>query len=276
MKFKSRLHTFIPMMLLALTACGETPAAGRVQTTASSASSVEAQSSAPVKVANDVPPEVARAIVNTLEKNYADQKLRVQNIATSPIAGLYEVIFEGKQIAYTDRTGDYMVVGDLIKTDEGRSLTEERKESLNAVNFDALPLDKAIKEVRGNGALKVVVFSDPDCPFCRHLEHEFAKMTNITIYNFMMPISQLHPDGMRKAVQVMCQPNPTKAWTEWMREGKMPPKVAECKNSVAQTTQLGDRLGFHGTPAMVFPNGKVQNGYIPMPQLEAVIKANQK
>jgi hypothetical protein len=61
-----------------------------------------------------------------------------------------------------------------------------------------------------------------------------------------------------------------------MREGKMPPQVPVCDNPVDETTSLGEQLGFHGTPAIVFPNGRTQAGYTPMPQLEKIIKDNQK
>lgn len=264
-------RTLIPAILLALAACGETPSS-KVQAAPVTATQPAAKS---LEINKDVPADVAKQIAATLEKNYADQKLKVLSVNTSPISGIYEVIMNGKQIAYTDATGKYMFVGDLIETSEGRSLTEERKDELNAIDFNSLPLDKAIKEVRGNGSLKVAVFTDADCPFCKRLEREFAKMTDVTIYNFMMPIASLHPDAYRKSVQIACQPNPTQAWTTWMREGKLPPKVAECKNSVAQTTALGESFGFNGTPTIVFPNGKVQAGYAPMPQLEILIKQNQ-
>lgn len=258
--------TFLAAALV-LAACGEAPAAGSGKPAAKAAA-------APV-VAQDVPAGVADAVRSTLEKNYADQKLKIVSVRTTPVAGLYEIVANGKQVAYTDATGKYMLVGDLIETSEGRSLTEERKAELSAVDFKQLPLDKAITEVRGNGSLKVAVFTDADCPFCKRLETEFAKMNDITIYNFMMPIDSLHPDAARKSVQIWCSPDKTQAWTAWMREGKTPAKVAECANPVAETTALGESFGFNGTPTLVFPNGKTQSGYAPMPELEQLIKANQ-
>lgn len=257
--------------VFALTACGQAPAAGQNPPAAKPTTNTQA-----AQIAKDVPASIAQAITSTLEANYADQNLKIQSINATPVAGLYEIVVNGKQLAYTDATGKYMLVGDLIETTEGRSLTEERKAELNAIDFNALPLDLAIKEVRGNGALKVAVFSDADCPFCKRLEHEFAKMDNVTIYNFMMPIASLHPNAAKRTVQILCQPNPTTAWTEWMRDGKMPPQVAECKTTLEQTIALGEQFGFNGTPTLVFPNGRTQSGYAPMPQLEELIKANQK
>ena len=92
----------------------------------------------------------------------------------------------------------------------------------------------------------------------------------------MMPIPSLHPDAERKAVQIWCQKDRTSAWLAWMRQGKQPAQVADCPNPVAETTALGNRFGFNGTPTLVFPNGKVQSGYAPMPHLQEAIEANQK
>jgi hypothetical protein len=278
MKTKKFALALIPAITLALMACGGTPATNNAQAATKENNSSSSVINKPVntQVDKNVPADVAKAITQTLQTNYASQNLQVLSITTTPITGLYEVVVSGKQITYTDATGQFMLVGDLIATKEGRSLTEERKAILNQVDFNALPFDKAIKEVRGNGALKVAVFSDPDCPYCKRLERELAKMTNVTIYNFMMPIPSLHADAARKAVQIWCQPNRTQVWNAWMREGKAIPKVAECANPVAETTALGESFGFNGTPTLVFPNGKTQSGYLPMPEMEIVIKQNQK
>lgn len=251
---KKLIYMMLPFML-PLAACGQTPS--------------DAGKSEPA------PQNAASEIKTNLEKAYASQKLKVQSVNNTPINGLYEVVVSGNQIIYTDGKAKYILQGSLLDVQARRDLTEERLAALNAVDFSSLPLDKAIKEVRGNGKLKVAVFSDPDCPFCKRLEHEFAKMTDVTIYSFMMPLASLHPDAAHKAEQIWCQPNRTAAWTAWMREGKMPPQVDVCDNPVEETTSLGEQLGFHGTPAIVFPNGKSQNGYSPMPQLEEAIKQNQ-
>lgn len=272
MMMKRKTLSLIPAVALALIACNGSPSNN------AQAATTDKSTAAPVqmKVDKAVPDDVAKTIKSTLETNYASQKLQVLSVSPTPVTGLFEVVVSGNQITYTDATGQYMLVGDLIATKDARSLTEERKAELSKIDFNSLPLDKAIKEVRGNGALKLVVFSDPDCPYCKRLERELAKMTNITIYSFMMPIPSLHPDAHRKAVQIWCQPDRTKAWTTWMREGKMAPKVAECKNPVSETTALGENFGFNGTPTLVFPNGRTQSGYTPMPHLEQIIKQNQK
>ncbi|KLT72639.1 thiol:disulfide interchange protein [Neisseria arctica] len=262
------LKTLLSASLFSLTACGPTPV--------SSAQTPEsAQAKTPAAESTPADNTLAAALTAKLEKTYEGQKLKVQSVRDTPIKGLYEVVVTGNQVVYVDADANYMLVGDLVDINTRKSLTEERSAELNKIDFNTLPLDLAIKEVRGNGKLKVAVFSDPDCPFCKRLEQEFAKMNNITIYNFMMPIAKLHPDAQQKAEQIWCQSNPTAAWTAWMRENKVPQPVAACDNPVAETMSLGEQLGFNGTPTLVFPNGHTQSGYSPMPELQKQIEKNQ-
>lgn len=259
---KMRTTAWLVAMLLPLTACGQTEVKNAQKTQA--------------ETAQAAPADAQKAITAKLEKSYAAQGLKVASVRETPFKGLFEVVVSGNQVVYTDAAGDFMLVGDLVDVNQQKSLTAERMEELNQIDYAALPFDKAIKEVRGNGKLKVAVFSDPDCPFCKRLEAEFAKMTDITIYNFMMPIPSLHPNAQSKAVQIWCQPNRTEAWTKWMRQGQLPAQAANCPNPVQETMMLGERFGFNGTPTIVMPNGKVVQGFMPNPQLTQVITENQK
>ncbi|MDO5640589.1 MAG: DsbC family protein [Neisseria sp.] len=268
---KKTLHLLLSLAAVPLAACGQTP----VSNTGAASAPVAATAKTSAAASGEVGAELAKTLTDKLEKTYEGQQVKVQSVRATPIPGLYEVVVSGNQVVYADSKADYMLVGDLIDVNTRQSLTEERTAELNKLDFSTLPLEQAIKEVRGNGKLKVAVFSDPDCPFCKRLEHEFVKMSDVTIYNFMMPIASLHPDAARKAEQIWCQPDRTAAWTQWMREGKMPPQVAACDNPVAETTSLGEQLGFTGTPTIVFPNGRTQSGYSPMPQLQQTIAANQ-
>ncbi len=268
MKAKLLKLLLLPVLVAS---CGQTPIQNHPDKPAATPGS---QTTAAAKTAGN---DVQKTISDKLQSVYGQgqQQFSVLSVNTTPVAGLYEVVVSGNQVVYTNATADYMLVGDLINVNTRKSLTEEKTAELNKVDFNKLPFDKAIKEVRGNGKLKVAVFSDADCPFCKRLEGEFAKMNDITIYSIMMPIASLHPGAHARTVQLWCQPNRTAAWTNWMRKGEMPPQVTECDNPIAETTALGEQLGFSGTPTIVFPNGKVQSGYAPKEQLEAVIKANQ-
>lgn len=222
------------------------------------------------------PVDAVKAITDKITQTYAEQDIKVLNVAESPVAGIYEVYLSGNQLVYMSADGNHMFTGDLIDVTERSNLSEQRRSDLNRIDYAALPLDKAITEVRGNGSLKVAVFTDPDCPYCKRLEREFEKMTDITIYNFMMPIPSLHPAAKAKAERIWCNPDRTAAWTGWMRKGTVPAEVPACGNPIADTMELGTQLGFNGTPTLVFPNGKVMAGYLPNPELKQAIADNQK
>ncbi|MBO7554614.1 MAG: DsbC family protein, partial [Neisseriaceae bacterium] len=178
-------------------------------------------------------------------------------------------------IYYVDENAAYLIDGSIMELKTRKDLTAERLSDLHRVNFADLPLQDAIVEVRGSGKYKVVVFNDIDCPFCRRLEGEFAKMTDLTIYTLLMPVDALHPEAKRRSTQVWCSKDRTGAWLAVMRENKPIPEVAPCDTPIDRTLQLARKLGFTGTPTLVFPNGKVQAGYAPAAALQEAIAANQ-
>ena len=43
------------------------------------------------------------------------------------------------------------------------------------------------------------MFSDADCPYCKRIESEIKQLDDVTIYTFLFPIDQLHPDAAHKS-----------------------------------------------------------------------------
>jgi len=103
----------------------------------------------------------------TLKSRYPNTTFT--DVKESGLPGVYEV-YMGRNIAYTDEGGRLFLFGHLYDMTAQRDLTAERMDALNRADFSALPLQDAIKTVRGNGQKVVAVFSDPDCPYCKKLE----------------------------------------------------------------------------------------------------------
>ncbi|MEO7343290.1 MAG: DsbC family protein, partial [Methylotenera sp.] len=120
-------------------------------------------------------------------------KFKVESVTKTAYPGLYEV-FMGGQIIYTDEKMSFLIAeGHLVDPKTKKDITGERLEELTKVDFSSLPLDQAIKVVKGNGSRKLVVFSDVDCPYCKRLEqNELTNITDVTIYTFLYPLEQLH------------------------------------------------------------------------------------
>jgi thiol:disulfide interchange protein DsbC len=164
------------------------------------------------------------------------------------------------------------MVGAVYDTESKRNLTEARMRELNRVAFSSLPLDLAIKKVKGNGERKLAVFSDADCPFCARLENELKSIDNVTIYTFLYPIDQLHPDAARKSRIIWCAPDKAKAWDAFFESGALPKNSGDCDNPVAATGQLGQKMRVTATPTLVFADGSIIPGALPAQQIDAEIK----
>ncbi|MDR2875895.1 MAG: DsbC family protein [Methylobacillus sp.] len=218
---------------------------------------------------------VAQADEASLKKAFetAYPKFTVKSVTKTPYAGLYEIVVGG-QIVYTDEKLNFLLVeGSLIDTKSKRNITQERIADLTRVNFSALPFDKAIKVVKGNGSRKLVVFSDPDCPYCKQLEQkELVNVTDVTIYTFLYPIPQLHPNAADKARAIWCAPDKTKAWLDWMVRGQLA-KGAECDSPVDELMNLGDQLGIDSTPTLIFENGRRALGAYPAKEINELLNA---
>jgi thiol:disulfide interchange protein DsbC len=197
---------------------------------------------------------------------------QINVITRLPYAELYEVVFDGNQILYTDAKGEVALFGNLFDLKTRRNLTKARVDELSIADFSKLPFDKAILRVKGHGARKLAVFTDPDCPYCKQLEKELETIDDLTVYVFLFPLQQLHPDAARKARAVWCAPDRAKAWDELMLASKEPPEPSsDCHAPIAEIAKLAGKLNIRGTPGLVFASGKVVAGLVERGELEELL-----
>lgn len=204
------------------------------------------------------------AMLDKLRNQYPNTNFSEVNPAE--VNGLYEVVM-GKNIAYTDADARYFVFGHMFDMVAQADLTAARKQQLNRVEWPKAYFMNAIKVVKGKGERKLVVFSDPDCPFCRQLEYELEKIDNVTIYTFLYPIDSLHPKAREKAISIWCNTNPAAAWHDWMISGKEP-KLRACLNPINDNVTLAAKFGINGTPTLISEDGRVMAGTAPAAQIE--------
>jgi thiol:disulfide interchange protein DsbC len=138
------------------------------------------------------------------------------------------------------------------KTEDITSGAEAAQPASPAVDFASLPLQHAIKSVHGQGRRTLAVFSDPDCPYCKKLEQELAKVDDVTVYTFLMPLEQLHPDSRAKADAVWCSKDRSAAWSALMLDGKVPKKTKGCQAPHQAVLPLAEMLGLR----YAFPGGR--------------------
>lgn len=238
------------------------------------AAAAPAQPPAPANAAApaSVPVPEAPAIKKALEQKFPGAS--VGGIVRAPFPGLFEVQFDD-QLVYTDAKVSYVFVGSIYDAGSKRNMTEERLRKLNRVSWDALPLDLAMKKVKGTGERKIAVFADADCPFCARLENELKNVDNVTVYTFLYPIDQLHPDATRKSRVIWCAPDRQAAWDTWFETQKLPDNAGTCDTPLDKLLALGQKLKVNATPTIVFADGSVVPGALPAARLETAIKEAQ-
>ena len=188
--------------------------------------------------------------------------------------GLYEVLIGG-QLYYVDSDVSFVLAGRMFDPRTREDLTQKRLDTALKVDFKSLPLDRAVKTVRGDGSRVMVTFEDPNCGYCKRLWQNMAELKNITIYTFLFPI--LSPDSMEKSRAIWCSKDRAASWEEHMLQNKPPTAAAaDCKNPLEQNVALGHELGISGTPTIVFADGTRSAGAMPVAAIEQRLAAVKK
>ncbi len=202
--------------------------------------------------------------------------VRIEAVTPSPVPGLFEVQYrsaDGVQVVYVDATATYVIQGSIIDFRASRDLTEEKLRKLNAVKFDQLPFDLAVKVQRGNGKRVLAMFSDPYCPYCQQFEKTLQQIDDITVHVFMYPV--IRPNNADHSKAVWCSPDRAKAWLDLALQHKPPSAPASCDNPVDKVLQLGRQLRINSTPTVILPNGERISGGMQASDLRQLLDRSQ-
>jgi thiol:disulfide interchange protein DsbC len=193
---------------------------------------------------------------------------KVNSVRKMPF-GMFEVVIDS-EIVYVDETADYLITGHVFDTRTQEDLTAKRSEEVLRVDFSSLPLQMALKRVRGDGSRPIAIFEDPNCGYCKKLERDIRTLDNATIYVFLYPI--LADDSVSKSAQIWCSKDPADAWVRLMIDGQQPEKAAEgCKAPTDDVLALGHRLSVVGTPTLVFADGRRAPGMVPLDKIQQMM-----
>jgi len=198
-------------------------------------------------------------------------KTRFGNITPTPLPGIYEVVM-GRNVAFVEGAGRFFIFGrmfDMEKQQDITSVSPTTGTTSPKVDFSSLPLDQAIKTVRGTGRRVLAVFSDPDCPYCKKLEQDLSTVDDVTIYTFLMPLEQMHPEARVKSNAVWCSTDRSAAWSALMLDGKAPKNVKNCEAPYSVVLPLAEKLNINGTPYLIAGDGRTLAGAVSAARLTA-------
>jgi len=198
-------------------------------------------------------------------------QMTVESITRTPFGGLFEVVLSG-EVVYTDAKAEFLMGGTLYdtRTMPPRNITQDTQQKITAKALTTSH-DNAIKMVRGNGKRVLYTFEDPNCGYCRQLYKELGKMTDVTVYTFLLPV--LSPDSADKSRAIWCAKDRAKAWDQMMVKGTLSESSKPCDAPLEKNAQVAKRLNITGTPAIYLASGQQLGGYVPAQQIEQALAA---
>ena len=208
------------------------------------------------------------ASVETVKAKLAQQypNVKINDLKITEMSGLYSGTLDN-QIVYVNENAQHIFVGSMIRLKDQHNLTKDLTLQQNMVDFKKLPLNDAVKTVRGNGKRQLAIFSDPNCPYCKTLEGNLAQLNDVTIYTFIYPIKT---QSIIPSKQIWCSANKEFAWKNLLQKGIKPTAAADCATPIERNLELGKRLGLNGTPAIIFSNGYKVMGAYPAEKIQQI------
>lgn len=202
---------------------------------------------------------------------------KVINVEEGPVKGMWmvEVEAKGKRFPiYLHYSKRYFFAGNIIDIKNKKLVGGETKPAEKAkVDVDKIPLNDAI--IMGNSLARkrVIIFDDPDCPYCRRLHEEIKKVIaqrdDIGFYIKLFPLVKLHPDAYRKSKSIACEKS-FKLLDDAFSGKEIPAPSCET-TKIDENIKLGESLGITGTPTLILQDGTVISGYMTADKLIAVI-----
>jgi len=197
--------------------------------------------------------------------------LEPDSIKPSQLEGMYEVVF-GVDVFYVSADGRYLMSGNLIDIEAGRNLTEDNRAVGRLKLIAGVDESKMIVYSPQKQKHSITVFTDIDCPYCRRMHQEMAELNKngIEVRYMLFPRAGKDSKSYKKAVSVWCAKDKLQAMTD-AKAGK-PVAEGNCDNPIDEHMALVQELGITGTPTLVFEDGQIVPGYVPVATLVTALE----
>ncbi len=183
---------------------------------------------------------------------------QIEVIEARDLGSLFELVVKGpagNEIYYVTKDGAYLIAGGIIINGDKVNLTQKRREEVDRVDVSKLPLKDAIVIKRGNGAKKLIMFNDVDCPYCRKAYDWLKGQTNYTLYMFFFPLD-MHPKSPEKSVQVFCSKDQETALENAQSDKEIDSQKCEAgEKMLASHRAIAGEIGIRGTPLFITDTG---------------------
>lgn len=221
---------------------------------------------------------LAGADVKNILAKFNAPDAKILSITESPIKGFCEVALDNAGrtgIIYLAVDKKYLIVGPLWDIANMSNKTQEhikKIEDKKRIDITKIPVNDALIVGEDGASRKVIIFTDPDCPYCSQLHQTMkqivAQRKDIAFYIKFMPLP-FHKDAYWKAKSIVC--NKSLKMLEDNFAGKEIAKTDCATKEVDDSMKLAASFGISGTPALILPDGRLKVGAMPEAELIGLI-----
>ena len=222
------------------------------------------------------PQELIAKLKQSLEVSSQGQ-LQILAIKETPLTEIFEIELNTGELLYSDASGDYLFAGDMYQTtDLGlMNLSSGTRQIRTLERIADIPENEMIiytpeTDIRAT----LTVFTDVDCTYCRALHRDLESLLNqgIEIRYLAYPRGGEAASSYDKMISVWCSDDRHKSLTQAKNGQNLPAR--ECETPVLNHYELGNLIGISGTPALIFPDGRLIPGYMDVDRLVALLNIN--
>ena len=204
-------------------------------------------------------------------------QLKILGIKDTQLENIFEVELDTGELLYSDVSGDFLFAGDMYQpTDAGlMNLSSGTRQIRTMERVANIPEDQMIvfsPDVEVQATL--TVFTDVDCTYCRALHRDMEDLLarGIQIRYLAYPRGGEAAGSYDKMISVWCSDDRHRSLTQAKNGQNLPER--ECETPVMTHYELGNQIGISGTPALIFPDGRVIPGYMDVERLVAMLNIN--
>lgn len=208
---------------------------------------------------------------NPNETNYELQLLnsvipntKISKYEPSEITGFYKVFLDNGNLFYVNPFNKLMIFGE-IWTNSGFSITQNERsqwqQELSKTadielkkDFKVEDFKKVAKKItygKGSDRYEFVLFTDPECPYCKVTEEYFEDNKNLDLYVIFAPLS-FHANAKDWSLKALSSKDLKQAIKD-IKKNKIPEvKITEqAKKEFSEMELMVNKLGVNGTPKII-------------------------
>jgi thiol:disulfide interchange protein DsbC len=192
----------------------------------------------------------------------------INKVYSTPYPDTYALVI-GPNIVYGNLHSNYLTVGHMFNVYTKDDITDRLlKQNTPKIDISKINISDAIKIAAPTTVnKKLIIFIDPDCPYCRSLETQI-KMQQLSnkadIYYMLMPLT-MHPNAKAHSKNILCSKDPINTLMEYMVNNNESPtfeSIANCNIEpvLERTGSIARSLSISGTPTIITGDGELITG----------------